>query len=78
MDSKHNPPCIDCITKPICVARLQGKTMMHLMSLTYKCSLLDAYLKPKDKDGKPIGNISLVNDVEKILCKNINYNPEPF
>jgi len=71
-------PCHNCITLAICKARLNGGDMMDLMHIADGCSLLKAYVHPKNKEGMCIGDISLVDDVEKILTTNITYNPEPF
>ena len=71
-------PCKNCITLAVCKARLVGKDMMDLMKLAKDCSLLNAYVMPKNEEGRPIGNISLVSDVEMILTANIEYEPEPF
>ena len=56
----------------MCIARLDGKNMMDLMGLVDQCSIIKPYVHRKG------GTIQLVADVEEVLCKNINYNPEPF
>jgi len=71
-------PCKECITLGMCKARLNGGTMMDLMCLSDQCSLLYQFLHPRDKNNKPIGHVSLVDDIETFLCTNIQYNREPF
>ena len=66
-------PCEDCIVKAMCIAKLDEKTMIELMCLSDTCPMLKKYLMPIEGKG-----LHLVDNVEAVLCKNINYNPEPF